>query len=292
MTVEQKWNHLKELLHEMQSVLVAYSGGVDSSLVLHAAAEALGPNAVAVTADSETYPPGELAEATAFARSLGVAHQVLRTEELSCEEFASNPPERCYFCKKELYGKLEQMAKSRGIAFIVDGSNSDDVKDYRPGSRAAREHGVRSPLRESGFTKADVRACARMLNLPAWDKPSLACLSSRIPYGTRITPDILRRVQAAEDRLRSLGFRQVRVRHHGTTARIELDPADFSRLLAGGMPGTIAAELKNLGYTYVCLDLEGYRTGSMNEEIYRTPECGMKTLQDAGCTLQEKRSPS
>ena len=249
----------------MQCAVIAYSGGVDSSLLLKAAADVLGPNIVAVTADSETYPPAELDEAQQFARSLGVRHRILQTAELSSEDFAANSPERCYFCKKELYGKLKQIADSEGFPFILDGSNLDDLKDYRPGNRAAGEFGVRSPLREAGFTKDDVRSCARMLNLPVWDKPSLACLSSRIPYGTRITPELLRTIQAAEDHLRVLGLRQVRVRHHGDTARIEIEQDDFKQLLAEDRHRKVVAGLKTLGYVYVCLDLEGYRTGSMNE---------------------------
>lgn len=267
MTIEQKWDRLKELLRGMQCAVVAYSGGVDSSLLLKAASVVMGANIIAVTADSETYPPGELAEAKEFARSLGVVHRILHTSELSSEEFVSNPPERCYFCKKELFGKLKQIAESEGISYIVDGSNTDDLKDYRPGSKAAAEFGVRSPLREAGFSKSDVRAYARMLNLPVWDKPSMACLSSRIPYGTRITRELLKTVQSAEDHLHVLGFRQARVRHHGDTARIEIDRKDFNHFVADDLSQKIVAGLKRLGYTYVCLDLEGYRTGSMNERL-------------------------
>jgi uncharacterized protein len=272
MTVEQKWISLKEVLQRLQPAVVAYSGGVDSSLVLKAAVDVMGPRVLAVTADSETYPPSELADATEFARSVGAAHHILRTGELSCEEFASNPPDRCYFCKKELFGKLEQLAKTRGFAYILDGSNLDDLRDHRPGSRAAGEFGVRSPLREAGFTKDDVRACARMLGLPLWDKPSLACLSSRIPYGTRITTQLLKTIHSAEDHLRVLGFRQVRIRHHGTTARIEIERTEFPRLLLDDVASSVVAELKRLGYTYVCLDLEGYRTGSMNEGLHQVPD--------------------
>jgi len=265
--IERKWNDLKDLLREMRCAVIAYSGGVDSSLLLKAAADTLGANIIAVTADSETYPAGELASAKEFARRLCVTHRVLRTTELSNEEFAKNSPERCYHCKKELFGKLKQIADTESIPFILDGSNTDDLKDYRPGGRAASEYGVRSPLRETGFSKTDVRACARKLNLPVWDKPSLACLSSRIPYGTRITPEILQTIQRAEDCLHVLGFEQVRVRHHGDTARIEVDRKDFGRLLDHDAARKVAGELKRLGYTYVCLDLEGYRTGSMNEGI-------------------------
>jgi uncharacterized protein len=267
MVIEQKWDRLKKLLQEMRYAVIAYSGGVDSSLLLKAASETMGPHLIAVTAVSETYPPDELEAAKAFARSLGVTHRVLHTAELESEEFVVNSPERCYFCKKELFSTLKKIADREGIPWILDGSNTDDLKDYRPGKKAAVQFSVRSPLREAGFTKSDIRACARMLDLPMWDKPSLACLSSRIPYGTRITPSILRVIQNAEDHLRELGFRQTRVRHHGDIARIEVDRSDFKRLLADDVVESITAACKELGYTYVCLDLEGYRTGSMNEVI-------------------------
>jgi uncharacterized protein len=278
MTIEQKWARLKDLLRDMQSAVVAYSGGVDSSLLIKTASEVMGSNMLAVTADSETYPQTELIEAGEFARSLGVRHRILRTDELSTEEFVQNPPERCYYCKKELFSKLKQIADAESFSFVLDGANLDDLNDYRPGSKAAREFGVRSPLREAEFSKADVRSCARMLNLPVWDKPSLACLSSRIPYGTRITLPILKTVQSAEDHLHVLGFRQVRVRHHGQTARIEVGVHDFGRLLDPDTCSQVVSELKTLGYIYVCLDLEGYRTGSMNEGLdrVRNAECGVR----------------
>jgi len=269
MEIDQKLDRLKALLREMKFAVLAYSGGVDSSLLLKAASEVLGPHLLAVTAVSETYPPAELAVAREFARSLGVAHRILRTAELESEEFVQNSPERCYFCKKVLFGKLKQIAETEGIPIILDGSNTDDLKDYRPGAKAAGEFSVRSPLREAGFSKSDVRACARMLSLPVWDKPSLACLASRIPYGTRITPAILNMIQAAEDHLHVLGFRQVRVRHHGETARIEVNREDFGRLIADKVVEKITNALRELGYTYVCMDLDGYRTGSMNERLDR-----------------------
>jgi uncharacterized protein len=270
MEIEQKWQRLKALLRDLPGAVLAYSGGVDSTLLLKAASEVLGPRLIAVTAVSETYPPAELEAATSFARSLGTTHRILRTTELSSEEFVRNAPDRCYFCKKELFGKLRTIAETEGIPAILDGSNTDDLMDYRPGSKAASEFSVMSPLKEAGFSKADVRACARMLGLSVWDKPSLACLSSRIPYGTRITTGILQTVHAAEERMRLLGFRQVRVRHHGDTARIEVQRGDFERLLKDDTGGKIVSVLKELGYTYVCLDLEGYRSGSMNEGL--TPE--------------------
>jgi uncharacterized protein len=267
MVMNDKWDHLKSLIREMQLAVLAFSGGVDSSLLLRAASEVLGPHLIAVTAVSETYPPLELVAAKVFASSLGVTHRIIRTQELEREEFARNSPERCYFCKRELFGKLRQIADTEGIRFILDGSITDDLKDHRPGRRAAEEFSVRSPLTEAGFSKSEVRELARTLGLNVWDKPSLACLSSRIPYGTRITPQILQTIQTAEDHLRVLGFRQVRVRHHGDTARIEIDREDFGRLLSEDIVRGITSDLKQLGFTYVCLDLEGYRTGSMNERL-------------------------
>jgi uncharacterized protein len=269
MVIEQKWDRLRTLLRGMKCAVLAYSGGVDSSLLLRATAEVMGPRLIAVTAVSETYPPGELEAAKEFARTLGVTHRILRTQELASEEFARNSPERCYFCKKELYGKLKKIAETEGISCILDGSNTDDLDDYRPGRKAAEEFSVRSPLVETGLSKSDVRELARFLNLPSWDKPSLACLSSRIPYGTRITPDIIETVKTAEDHLRVLGLRQVRVRHHGDIARIEIDREAFGQLLSNEAAEKITAALKGLGYTYVCLDLEGYRTGSMNAVLDR-----------------------
>ena len=267
MQIDQKWDHLRSLLSEMRTVLLAYSGGVDSSVLLRAAAEILGQNLIAVTAVSETYPAEELHLAKQFTASLGVRHRILQTEELSNDEFSRNAEDRCYHCKHELFGKLRQIAESEGIPWILDGSNTDDQRDYRPGRRAAGEFSVRSPLAETGLSKKEIRDIARRLNLPMWDKPSLACLSSRIPYGTRITPDLVKNIQAAEDVVRSLGIRQVRVRHHGDTARIEVDREDLIRLVSEDARRVIVDSFKALGYAYVCLDLEGYRTGSMNEVI-------------------------
>lgn len=267
MTLEQKWDRLTALLRDMRLAVIAYSGGVDSSLLLKAAAEALGPNLIAVTAVSETYPPAELAPAEAFARSLGVTHRTIHTEELKSEAFSRNTPERCYFCKKELFGKLRAIADIENMPFVLDGSNTDDLGDFRPGRKAAEDHAVRSPLVEAGIGKSEVRELARRLDLPMRDKPSLACLASRIPYGTPVTSELLRTIQAAEDCLHASGFTQVRVRHHGNTARIEVLAGEFSRLLTDGRAARISRALKELGYTYVCLDLEGYRTGSMNEGI-------------------------
>lgn len=267
MVIEQKWDHLKTLLRDMHGAVLAYSGGVDSSLLLKAASEVMGPNLVAATAVSETYPKGELIVAEEFARSLGVTHKFVHTEEMASEDFARNPPDRCYHCKKELFEKLRQLAAAEGVSFVMDGSNADDLRDHRPGRKAAAEFSVRSPLLEAGFSKAEVRERARALGLRVWDKPSLACLSSRIPYGTRITSGLIRTVDAAEDHLRAFGFGQARVRHHGDIARIEVMPEDFAKFLHRDIAEKIAARFRELGYVYVCLDIEGYRTGSMNEGL-------------------------
>ncbi len=284
MVIDQKWEHLKALLHEMKPAVLAYSGGVDSSLLLRAASEVMGPRLIAVTAVSETYPAGELQSAKDFARSLGVIHRILHTEELASEAFVRNSPDRCYYCKQELFEKLRKLAGTEGIPFVIEGSNTDDLNDHRPGRKAAGEHDVRSPLVEAGLSKSEVRELARKLELSVWDKPSLACLSSRIPYGTRITPAILKAVQAAEDHLHTQGFRQVRVRHHGDTARIEVDRPDFAKLLSNGVAERVTAALKEIGYTYVCLDLAGYRTGSMNEGMRRGT-----TDEGRGTTNQGRR---
>lgn len=275
MVIEQKWDHLKALLHDMHGAVLAYSGGVDSTLLLRAAAEVMGANLIAVTAVSETYPEGELIAAQEIARSLGVTHRIVHTEELASEDFARNPPDRCYHCKKELFEKLRRLAADEGVSFVMDGSNADDLRDHRPGRKAAAEFSVRSPLVEAGFTKAEVRERARALGLTVWDKPSLACLSSRIPYGTRITPELIRAVGAAEEQLRAFGFGQARVRHHGDIARIEVMQEDFAKFLNRAVAEKIVARFRELGYIYICLDIEGYRTGSMNEGL-RTEGRGTK----------------
>jgi pyridinium-3,5-biscarboxylic acid mononucleotide sulfurtransferase len=262
--LQSKHEALQAILRAADGVLVAYSGGVDSTLLVRVAQEVLGDKVLAVTARSETYPEQEVEEAILLAREMGVRLREIHTHELEREEFASNPPERCYYCKQELFGTLLEMARDEGLPVVMDGANVDDTGDFRPGARAARELGVRSPLREAGLTKQDIRDLSRELGLPTWDKPSFACLASRFPYGDRITPAELHKVQAAEQVLREQGLRQFRVRNHGDIARIEVEPEQLAVLLQPGRRERIAACFHALGYVYVTLDLDGYRTGSMN----------------------------
>lgn len=262
----EKKEKLESILQELESVVIAFSGGVDSSVLLAAATGVLAKDRVlAVTAVSETYLSEELAVARDLATKLNVPFTVLETEELTIPGFSENPPERCYHCKKELFGKLSALATAQGYQFVVDGSNVDDTGDWRPGMKAAAELGVRSPLREAGFTKEDVRALALHLGLENWNKPAMACLSSRFPYGQPITKEKVAQVAAAERFLRTLGFAQLRVRHHGDTARIEL-PADRLRE-AVTLTAQIVPHFRQIGFTYITLDLAGYRTGSMNEVL-------------------------
>jgi uncharacterized protein len=266
--LQTKHDHLKNILREMGSVAVGFSGGIDSTLLIRVATDALGKNALAVIGKSETYPTREFEEAIQLATSFGSRYRVVNTEETDNLKFKENPPDRCYFCKTELFGKLNVIAKEEGIRWIADGTILDDLGDFRPGMRAKSEQDVRSPLLEAGFTKSDVRSLARSLGIPTWDKPSFACLSSRFPYGHGITRENLMKVDAAETFMRDLGFRFFRVRHHDDrTARLEVGPQEIDRLFDSGLRGKIVDHFKSLGFAYVTLDLQGYRTGSMNEVL-------------------------
>ncbi|NQT83691.1 ATP-dependent sacrificial sulfur transferase LarE [bacterium] len=262
-----KLSDLKEIIEGYGSLLVAFSGGCDSTLLLKVAGDVLGDRAMAVTARSETYPSEEYEEAARIARQLGVTHLTIDTSELSVKDFSSNPPDRCYFCKAELFRELLELARQNGIRYVADGSSLDDASDHRPGMRAAAELGVVSPLRKARFTKEDIRKTSRALGLDTWDKPSFACLASRFPYGEEITAKKLKMAGTAENFLRRLGFRQVRVRHHGTIARIEVPEEDIRKFADNSLRQDVASKLREIGYAYVSLDLTGYRTGSLNEVL-------------------------
>lgn len=273
--MHDKLNRLQSLLRELDSAIVAFSGGVDSAFLLKVAHDTLGDRVLAVTGVSESLPSVELEDAKKLASQLGAAHETISTKELSNEAYAKNSTDRCFFCKDEIYSKLTDLAIARGFKHVLDGSNKDDLDDYRPGMTAARQKGVRSPLKELEFTKAEIRELSKEMGLFTWDKQSFACLSSRFPYGTRITPEKLKQVDDAENILRLAGFREYRVRHHGTIARIEVGPSDMDKVV-NGLRRDIVAGIKAAGFTYVTLDLEGFRSGSLNEVL--APGIPLKTL--------------
>ncbi len=262
---------LYEVLGRYESILVAYSGGVDSAYLAWAANRARPGQVLAVTADSPSYPRRHRDMAESVARAFNLPHEFIHTSELERPEYRANAPNRCYHCKTELYEHLSRMAAGRGFSVVVDGSNADDRGDYRPGRQAAKEFGVRSPLDDAGLTKDDIRNLARRAGLPVWDEPASACLSSRIPYQSEVTEAKLALIEQAEDVVRSLGFRVFRVRHHDTMARLEIGRDEMARALDPEIAGALVSRLKAIGYKYVTLDLQGYRTGSLNEVLHLRP---------------------
>ena len=264
---EEKLDHLKKTLRDMGTVLVAYSGGVDSTFLAVTAHEVLGKNSLAVFAASPVAPPMEKEEAEALAHNIGLRFKIIESSEMSNPDFVANPPERCYYCKRELFSELKPIAQAEGLKWIADGTNADDLSDFRPGRKASAEAGIRSPLLEAGLTKAEIRQLSHAQGLPTWDRPASPCLASRIPYGIPVTAETLNKIARGEQYLHSLGLRQLRLRHHGDIARIELDPEDMDKIIKPEIRQDIVKHLKALGYKYVALDLTGYRIGSLNEVL-------------------------
>lgn len=267
MTLNDKFTRLKEDLKQMERVIVAYSGGVDSTFLLKTSSIAGMKRILAVTALSETLPHEELSIAREITSALNIEHRIITTEELKNKNFSDNPPDRCYYCKKELFSKLKDIATKENFSFILDGTNTDDTRDHRPGRRAAKEMGVHSPLLNAGLSKKEIREISRTLGLPTWNKPATPCLSSRFPYGQKITAEGLERVNRAENFLKRLGLTDIRVRDHSGTARIEVIQEEFAILMEKNNRKEIITLLKSLGYKYITLDLQGFRSGSLNENL-------------------------
>jgi uncharacterized protein len=267
MKIQNTLKQLKYNIKKMGSMAVAYSGGVDSTFLLKVAHDVLHDHAIAVTARSSTYPEREFKEAVEFTRSAGIKHIVIESEELEIEGFTNNPPDRCYLCKYELFSKIKEVAEKYHIRYIAEGSNVDDLNDYRPGMQAIKELGIISPLKDAGLEKDDIRKLSKQMGLPTWDKPPFACLASRFPYGEKITQEKLAMVDRAEQFLLDLGFKQVRVRHHGDTARIEVAEAERLNFFDLELMDNVYKQFQKIGFAYTSLDLKGYRTGSMNEVI-------------------------
>jgi uncharacterized protein len=264
-TSQAKLKQLQQMLMVMKSCAIAYSGGVDSTFLIKVAYDTLGKNALAVTATSSTYPQRELQDAKRFAQKIGLPHVIIHFKELDIKKFSDNPSDRCYYCKKELFRKIQQIAQEHHLNAVLDGSNADDSFDYRPGAKARKELGVISPLKEVGLTKQEIRGLSHTMHLESSEKPAFACLASRFPYGTKITKERLKKIESAEEYLFSLRIRQCRVRYHDHIARIEVASDDFPAILTHAQ--LIVKRFKKLGFTYVTLDLEGYRTGSLNEVL-------------------------
>lgn len=266
---DDKLSALVDILKKMESAVLAYSGGVDSTLLLKAM-QLSGIRSLAVTAVSETMPEQDFIASKKMTEKTGIEQRIIRTDELRIKNFMNNPPDRCFFCKNELFGKIRKIAQKGNYSFVLDGSNLDDMDDWRPGRKAALKHGIRSPLIEAGLNKKEIRNISKKLKLPAWDKPSSPCLASRFPYREKITVTALKQVAEAEKFLRSVGFAEFRVRHHGDVARIELKENDFKKLLSSGVRKAVTEKLKFLGYRFISLDLEGFRSGRMNEGLKKS----------------------
>jgi uncharacterized protein len=269
--IQEKQERLLSSLRGLGRVLVAFSGGTDSAYLAWAAHRVLGSDALAITADSASIPESHKRDAEAFVGQFGIAHEYIETLEFDNPDYVANNPDRCFHCKDELFTRLERVGRERGFSHIIYGVNLDDLSDYRPGQNAARQHGVAAPLADAGLTKAEIRELSRLAGLPTWDRPASACLSSRIPYGTPVTIQNVKTVEAGEEEIKALGFRQFRVRFHGEVVRIEIAPEELGRALTLDMARRLTAIFKNLGFRYVTLDLEGYRQGSLNEVLNVKP---------------------